>query len=441
MECVSVTAGVVSCRVVSCRVMLGSRYQDVRVFSGCVPGTGVCGCSCRESSCKGESVSSSGSAVRICTKQTNQRSLSILSFTCYRLAPRQTSLPAGRRRGSSASRGCCRLRWPWPETAGWTSGTEVSLTCTLWRGTDEWICSPQNTLKGQFTPKWQNKKLEGSTTRQVRGNIEVVSVDVLWQGSCVMVVMKGLAPMWLSCWANGCCDEACSCCWKEIGCSVVNPPPTLLMTGTVWGCVEVKPGKQVTLFCDFSVYSHITQEGNGEPALPMRSEDSPRLMTPGSEAMMRLCEEAGEADRLCREVRVLTGGSGPPLDTWEQTTAWAGRRAGSLRYTLGRDHDTTAHLFGVLSLEECVTGLQLDRTDHKTTHSLSSTSSDWAHCVTQDLMAVFHTWKQQQAVKVNSEWEVVIRRHLPVCTQRNKTHWYYVINSKTEEVHVEHLLN
>ncbi len=48
--------------------------------------------------------------------------------------------------------------------------------------------------------------------------------------------------------------------------------------------------------------------------LPMSSEDSPRLMTLGSDAMMRLCEEAGEADRLCSDVRVLTGGSGPPLD-------------------------------------------------------------------------------------------------------------------------------
>lgn len=47
----------------------------------------------------------------------------------------------------------------------------------------------------------------------------------------------------------------------------------------------------------------------------MRSEDSPRLMTPGSDAMMRLCVEAGEADRLCSDVRVLTGGSGPPPDT------------------------------------------------------------------------------------------------------------------------------
>lgn len=55
----------------------------------------------------------------------------------------------------------------------------------------------------------------------------------------------------------------------------------------------------------------------------MRSEDSPRLMTLGSEAMMRLCEEAGEADRLCREVRVLTGGSGPPLDAWNQETSWS----------------------------------------------------------------------------------------------------------------------
>lgn len=46
----------------------------------------------------------------------------------------------------------------------------------------------------------------------------------------------------------------------------------------------------------------------------MRREDSPRLMTLGTEAMMRLWEDAGEAERLCREVRVLTGGSGPPLD-------------------------------------------------------------------------------------------------------------------------------
>lgn len=47
----------------------------------------------------------------------------------------------------------------------------------------------------------------------------------------------------------------------------------------------------------------------------MRSEDSPRLMTLGSDVMMRPCEEEEEEDRLCREVRVLTGGSGPLLDT------------------------------------------------------------------------------------------------------------------------------
>lgn len=53
----------------------------------------------------------------------------------------------------------------------------------------------------------------------------------------------------------------------------------------------------------------------------MRSEDSPRLMTLGTEAMMRLCEEAGEAHRLCRDVRVLTGGRGPLLDTCNQERA------------------------------------------------------------------------------------------------------------------------
>lgn len=38
----------------------------------------------------------------------------------------------------------------------------------------------------------------------------------------------------------------------------------------------------------------------------------------GTEAMMRLCEEAGVAERLCRDVRVLTGGSGPLPDTCSQ---------------------------------------------------------------------------------------------------------------------------
>ncbi|TNN70666.1 hypothetical protein EYF80_019103 [Liparis tanakae] len=49
-------------------------------------------------------------------------------------------------------------------------------------------------------------------------------------------------------------------------------------------------------------------------------------MTLGSEVMMRPCDEAGEADRLCSEVRVLTGGSEPPLDTWDQRTASAWKR-------------------------------------------------------------------------------------------------------------------
>lgn len=47
----------------------------------------------------------------------------------------------------------------------------------------------------------------------------------------------------------------------------------------------------------------------------MNSGDSPRLMMLGSDAMMRPCDGAGEADRLCSEVRVLTGGSVPPLDS------------------------------------------------------------------------------------------------------------------------------
>lgn len=69
--------------------------------------------------------------------------------------------------------------------------------------------------------------------------------------------------------------------------------------------------KQRGVFFSFVGFDELTGGG----VLLMRSEDSPRLITPGREAMMRLCVEAGEADRLCRDVRVLTGGSGPPLET------------------------------------------------------------------------------------------------------------------------------
>lgn len=92
---------------------------------------------------------------------------------------------------------------------------------------------------------------------------------------------------------------------------MVKPPPTLLMTGTVWGCVEAKPATRA-----FGCFVRLRRGERSETeTLPMRSEGSPRLITLGSDAMMRLGEDAGEADRLCSDVRVLTGGSGPPLDT------------------------------------------------------------------------------------------------------------------------------
>lgn len=56
-----------------------------------------------------------------------------------------------------------------------------------------------------------------------------------------MVAMNGLAVMWL--WSCGCWWEVWSCCWKEIGCRVVKPPPMLFMTGTLCGCVDAKPMK------------------------------------------------------------------------------------------------------------------------------------------------------------------------------------------------------
>ena len=50
----------------------------------------------------------------------------------------------------------------------------------------------------------------------------------------------------------------------------------------------------------------------------MRREDSPRLMTLGREAIIRPWDGAGEADRLCSDVSVLTGGRGPLLDTYHR---------------------------------------------------------------------------------------------------------------------------
>ena len=52
--------------------------------------------------------------------------------------------------------------------------------------------------------------------------------------------------------------------------------------------------------------------------LPIRREDSPRLTTLGREAMIRPWDGAGEAVRLCSDVSVLTGGRGPPLDTYHR---------------------------------------------------------------------------------------------------------------------------
>lgn len=53
---------------------------------------------------------------------------------------------------------------------------------------------------------------------------------------------------------------------------------------------------------------------------------------------------------------------------------------------------SSSHLFGVLCVEECVAGLQVDRTDRETSRSLAAAASGRAHSVTQDLLAVFHTW-------------------------------------------------
>lgn len=107
----------------------------------------------------------------------------------------------------------------------------------------------------------------------------------------------------------------------------------------------------------------------------MRSEDSPRLMMLGSEAMMRPCEDAGEADRLCSEVRVLTGGSGPPLDTWDQRTTWSHWQQCVQLVNKVKDCDTCSHQLGIVGLEECVAGLQLVRADHQASHSFPSATS------------------------------------------------------------------
>ncbi len=49
--------------------------------------------------------------------------------------------------------------------------------------------------------------------------------------------------------------------------------------------------------------------------VPMKSEESPKLMTLGREAMISPGWAAEDPDTPCREVRVLTGGKEPPPDT------------------------------------------------------------------------------------------------------------------------------
>lgn len=225
----------------------------------------------------------------------------------------------------------------------------------------------------------------------------IVAVTLLWHDSGVMVAIKGLAPMWLCrCWDIGCWGDVWSCCWNEIGCRVVKPPPTLLMTGTVWGCVEARPVNQQSnnqrhwclqfLCCNSYIEETKTSVTNEKWGLPQTHDAGQR----------------GHNEALwgCRGGRqTVQGGQSAYRRQWATT--------GHLRpeddivimqqlvYTVEtlRNYDTCSHLFGVMGIKECVAGLQLDRTDHKTSHSLSSATSGWAHGVTCDLLAVFHTWK------------------------------------------------
>lgn len=50
--------------------------------------------------------------------------------------------------------------------------------------------------------------------------------------------------------------------------------------------------------------------------VPISNDESPRLMTLGSEAMIRLWWGVEELDTPCREVSVLTGGRAPPPETY-----------------------------------------------------------------------------------------------------------------------------
>lgn len=135
-------------------------------------------------------------------------------------------LPVWQQPGWSESPRCCCQWWPWPVTADWTNDTGANLTCTL-----EW--------------RTGGKKNEILPQRITLNLCHVPDVALLWHGSWAMVAMNGLAAMWLwSCCDMGCCGEVWSCCWNEIGWSVVKPPPTLFMTGTVWGCVEANPVRQ-----------------------------------------------------------------------------------------------------------------------------------------------------------------------------------------------------
>lgn len=63
------------------------------------------------------------------------------------------------------------------------------------------------------------------------------------------------------------------------------------------------------------VYVHVYRS-LADACVPISNDESPRLMTLGSEAMMRLWWEVEELDTPCREVSVLTGGREPPTDTY-----------------------------------------------------------------------------------------------------------------------------
>lgn len=213
-----------------------------------VPGTGVFGCRCSESSWIGESIWSPWSAERIWPNNKWMSKIELFHSVWPDQCSQFTCLTAVR-----------LVSVPRPLLSAITKAWDSRL--------DEGYWGESNLLYTDDVGKLVIKlrKPHRDTLKARKKWCDDVAGALLWQGSGAMVAMKGLEPMWpWRCCGIGCCGEAWSCCWNEMGWRVVNPAPMLLMTGTAWGCVDAKPVvTSRSERCCFCPSGWKTQERNG----------------------------------------------------------------------------------------------------------------------------------------------------------------------------------